>query len=290
MPTLLPLLLLLLLPALRVQAALPAWEALERVDRERLLAVDGHGALWLVREARLDSALLDAALLAGGSGGPGSIQVEEVDARLGLQWLALDGGSRHLLQLDRQGRLTGRGELASGSGLWRPEFLALSAGRSLVAADRREGSVAVRRPGEEWSPLLDYAGAGSLRPRALEVVGERVFLLDERQGGRLWLCGTEGGWRQALPAPELAGLHRGEGNDLLLLFRRGGALELELWPDAARLASMPDPRRRRVARYDDPGGRPRDFLPLAAPAGAPRLLLAREGEPALVLAPRETHP
>jgi hypothetical protein len=290
MPTHLLLLLLLLLPAPGVRAGLPAWEALERVDRERLLAVDGHGALWLVSEARLDSVPLRADLLAGGTGGPGPVQVEEVDARLGLQWLALDGGSRLLLQLDRQGRLTGRGELAPAAGLWRPGFLALSAGRSLVAADRREGSVAVRRPGEEWSPLLDYAGAGPLRPRALEVVGERVFLLDERRGGRLWLCGTEGGWRQVTAAEDLAGLHRGESGELLLLYRREGALELEAWPDAAHLASLPDPGRRVVGRYDDPGGVVRDFLPLGGDAGPRRLLLTRKGDAALVLAPRETRP
>lgn len=289
MPSLLPLILLLLLPAVPVRAGLPAWEALERVDRERLLAVDGLGALWLVLEARLDSVHLQPERLAGGTGGL-PVQVEEVDARLGLQWLALDGTSRHLLQLDRGGRLTGRGWLAGGIGLWRPEFLAISAGRSLVAADRREGSVAVRRPGEDWTLLLDYAGAGSLAPRALEVVGERVYLLDDRQGGRLWLCGTEGGWHQVLEAADLLGLHRGEGGDLLLLFRREGALELESWPDAALLAALPDSRRRVVARYNDPGGQPRDFLPLAGDAAPPRLLLTREGEAAVLLASRETLP
>ena len=152
--------------------------------------------------------------------------------------------------------------------------------------------MAVRRPGEDWTILLDYAGAGALQPRVLEVVGERVFLLDGRAGGRLWLCGTEGGWNQAAPAQDVVCLHRGEGGGLLLLRRRAGHLELEEWPDAATLTGLPDPRRRTLALYGDPGGQARDFLPLTprATADAPRLLLTRVGLPAVLLDPREEHP
>jgi hypothetical protein len=282
-------LLLLLLSASVARAALPAWEALERAGLEQVLAVDGHGALWLVPESRLDSADCQARLLAGGSGGGGLSRMAEADARLGLHWLALDSGGKSLLQLDRQGLPLGRTGLEEHPGLSRPEFLALSASRSLVLADPREGSVAVRRPGESWNTLLDYAGAGALSPRVLEVVGERVFLLDGREGGRLWLCGTEGGWRQSMPAADVVCLHRGEGGSLLLLRRREGRLELEQWPDAASLAGLPDPRRRTLAAYADPGGLPRDFLTLAAPldSAAPRLLLTRSGLPAVVLLPGE---
>jgi len=287
------LLLLLSLPVARA-AEQPVLDALDQLSPRLLLGVNRAGGQVLTGALAwpdsLEPAIAWREALCPGPGRADGGSPDDVDARLGLQVLVLDGGRRALNQYGRELAWQGRQELpASLDELPRPELLAVSAGRALLVADPR-GGVALKRPGEDWRPLLDYARAGLLRPRALEAVGERVFLMDgDGAGRRLLLCGTDGAWRRAWPAPGLLALHRGGEGDLLLLWRRGEGLELERWPLAARLEELPG-ESFAVARFAAPADLerhpPRDFLWLPAPAGGPgRLLLARRGAPALLLAP-----
>jgi len=214
----------------------------------------------------------------------------EVDSRGGLEVLVLDAGRHCLVQCNRDFLPLAWEPLPGTLDLKGPDFLAMSLSRTLVAADGRTGTVVVRRPGEGWRVLLDYALAGALRPRALEVLGERVFLLDAGSTPALVVCGTEGGAYQRVELPGLVSLHRGEEGSLLLLFqvKEAGApwLELRAWPEAhvrpledLHLAHLP-----LLARYE--GGNTsasvRDFLLLP---GQGKLLVAWEGQAARVVQP-----
>jgi hypothetical protein len=288
------LILLLFLLTARLWAALPVLGALEEMERGRILAVEpGSGRLLLLEPTSVDSSSgLRVQVAAGPGGGPGSLErAAEADARLGLQILVLDGGRRRLQQFTRE--LTHQGGEALPDPQWlpRPDLLAVSEGRAVVVADSRAGVVAVRRPGEEWIALLDFSRVGRLRPHGLEVVGERVYLLETDPVGRLWLCGSEGGWWEAWTDSSLCALHRAPAGGLLLLREKGQTLELELWPEAARLSHLPDASRQLLARYPRPAeGRIRDFLLLDERAGGSRLLLSRDGAPALLLDPLGTAP
>jgi hypothetical protein len=89
-------------------------------------------------------------------------------------------------------------------------------------------------------------------------------------------------------------LHRTPTGGLWILFERHGRLELEEWPEAAGLTSLPDPARRLLARFALPPDNHalRDFLLLPArnSLSAPRLLLSRAGAPALLLPALEPGP
>ena len=292
-------------PLTAVGAELPELDALDALSPARLLGVRSGTAqvlagelVWAGGADSLPRPTIAWRVVLGP--GPGRASLDrpaDLDARLGLQVMVLDGGRRALCQVDRKLAWQSCEELPENlEELPRPELLAISAGHALVVADPRAGTVAVRRPGEDWALLLDNARAGLLRPRALEAVGERIFLLD--QGGpmpRLLLCGTEGGWLQAWSDPGLAALHREGERDLLLLRREELALVLERWPEAALLQRLPAARRLVVARFAPPTNLelhpPRDFLWLQPPGGGRgQLLLARAGAPALLLEPLDGTP
>lgn len=287
----LPSLLILLLACSPLRAALPELGALEALGSSALLAVEPQGArLLMVETDSLENARPPFQPILGPGGGAGAPEdAAEADARLALQILVLDTGRRALLQYNREWSLLGREALPERDFPPRPDLLAVSEGRTLVVADTRAGQVVARRPGEEWSVLLDFARVGRLRLTALEVVGEKVFLLEG--GSRLWLCGSEGGWWESREDSTLRALHRAPQGGLWLLREKAGCWELEWWPAAARLSSLPDGESRLVARYPIPAASPppRDFLPLPAAPGSvlPRLLLSRSGAPALILNPQE---
>ncbi len=289
---------ILLLGWTSVRAGLPELGALESLGSGRLLAVEpASGRLLLWEESALDSSawLTPPLVVSAPGGGPEAVeQPAEVEARLGLQILVLDAGRRSLQQFSREFTPQGREALPVLESFVRPDRLALSAGRTLVLADTRAGTVVARPPGGDWSVLLDYSRAGRLELLALEVVGERVFLLEAPPRARLWLGGSEGGWWESRADSSLRVLHRTPTGGLWILFERHGRLELEEWPEAAGLTSLPDPARRLLARFALPPDNHalRDFLLLPArnSLSAPRLLLSRAGAPALLLPALEPGP
>lgn len=272
-----------------VLAGLPALQGFERLDGGRVLAVDRGGNRLLVLDD--DGGLLE---IFGGSGrGLGSWSAPgEADARLGLQVLVADRDNRRLVQLDSRLAALGETPLPAGLGddFSTPDLLAISAGRSLVVADARLGGVVARGSFGDWRSLLDFSRLGRrLRPAALEVLGETVYLLDRPASGppRLLRVDVAGGVVQERAWPGLLGLHRSGERGLRLLAVEDGDLVLRHWPGAALLGGLPAGPGLEEVRWSPAPALPplRDFL--LQPAA---LLLAPEGRPPLRLPRPEPRP
>lgn len=271
---------------------LPELAALEEVDAPggRILATAPRLSRLLALELPLDSTAFPTWQVVA-ERGLGQERPVDVDAGAGLHLLVLDAARHAISQFDRNLHFQGSQKLPEDLDLQGPDFLGISQGRCLVVADSRTGTVAVRRPGEEWRVLLDFARSGPLKPTAMAVLGESVFLLDQGPEPRLLCVGTEGGKAREWPFPAGLSLHPGREGELLLLAEVQSASariwELSAWPQA-HLASRGDamPRPLILGRYAPPGGlipaRPLDFLPLDS-GPAPRLLVALPGAPAQVL-------
>jgi hypothetical protein len=276
---------------------LPECHALEAhgPDGAVLALSPSRGEVLLLRPVAEAPTRFTWTTVVGAGAGPGGVdRPSEADARLGLQVLILDTGRRAVNQYTRELSFLGREDLPAGLDLARPDLLAVSAGRTLVAADSRAGRIAVKRPGERWSLLLDYSRSGALRLRSLETVGERIYLLDQSgDPPRLLMGGTEGGWLLSREEPGLLALHRGGPRELLLLRSVADSLVLESWPEAAFLDRLPAQGGPLLAAFVAPpdlaAHPPRDFVWLPWEQD-PGLLLARSGAPALWLTPLDGPP
>lgn len=218
----------------------------------------------------------------------------EADSRAGLRTLVIDAAAQGLMQLNRDLLAQAWESFPPELDLASPDLLAISASRSLVVGDSRSGRVFLRRPGENWQRWLDFAQAGPLQVRSLEVVGECVALLDASSPSRLLLGGTQGGGQIGFELPNLLALHRGGDGDLFLLFEEGQGAErrwlLQRWPEfhLSWLRGTDRPPLVEVARYLVPTGKPvpRDFISLG-PGDHPVLLVALAGRAAELLSPVE---
>lgn len=272
--------------------ALPELAALEAADATgtRILATAPRLSRLLVLELPGDSATKPTWQVVA-EGGLGQERPVDVDAGAGLHVLVLDAARHAISQYTRGLHFLASQNLPESLDLQGPDFLGFSQGRCLVVADSRTGTVAVRRPGEEWSVLLDYARSGPLKPMAMTVLGESVFLMDPGSPPRLLCVGTEGGRPREWPFPGGLALHQGRNGELLLLAEVQGASariwELSAWPQAHQASRGDAVRQVRIlGRYAPPEApspvRPSDFLPLEA-GPRPRLLVALPGAPARVL-------
>lgn len=285
--------LLLLVPQLQAQpASLPELCALEALEGQsgRILATAPRLSRLVLLEEGADSTRSFTWRVVAESG-QGPERPVDVESRAGLQILVLDAARHSLVQYTRALLHQGSQKLPGELDFLGPDFLALSQGRSLVVADARTGLVGLRRPGEDWQVLLDFARVGPMKPRSMEVLGESVFLLDETPPVRVLEVGTAGGGHQSTPVPGCQALHRGEDGALLLLVQvdgpDGGCWELRSWPRAALGALERGQAAECVlGRYALPENtvQARDFLPLPG-SQPPRLLVAMHGAPACVLSP-----
>jgi hypothetical protein len=247
---------------------LPPLISLEQTGPERLLAVDAKAGLHRIEGREGD--WLD--LPVGGlmPGGQPLLLPGEVDARGGFQALLSDPASRRILQLSRSLGLDASLELPPDfSNLRRPFFLGQSATRTLVLCDKDEALLVAYDQRLGWRELLDFGQLGEGRPLALEVLGERVYLLLERGAETfLLMAGTEGGWLEEVAASGILAIHRDTDRRLLLLEAKGDSLRLKALPAADRSPALEILPARNLMSW------PRPRQPLKAPLD---ILLLPEG-------------
>ncbi len=268
--------------------SLPPLVSLEQTGPDRLLAVDVKAGLHRI-EGR-EGQWLDDPVSGLMPGGQPLLLPGEVDARGGFQALLADPASRRVLQLSRSLGLDASLMLpAEITNLRRPSFLAQSATRTLVLCDKDEALLVAYDQRLGWRELLDFGQLGEGRPLALEVLGERVYLLLERGANScLLMAGTEGGWLEEVPAPGILAIHRDTNRRLLLLEAQGDSLKLKALPAADQSPALDILPARTLMSWPQPAQpfkAPMDMLLLpeglllAAPDRQARLLVTPGARP-----------
>ncbi len=274
------------------------WQVLDRLPELYALELLPDGRI-LGSARTLDRLLLLDSLgrKIGGAGGPGSgslgyFEPSETDGRLGLSVLLADRQNRRICRLDRELAYQGSLELeaAASPDCERPDLLAISATQAVVVADREAGGVLLLETlGERWRTLYDYPrGGGAPGFRALEVLGETVYLLESAgdSPAALWTLGTEGGLCERIEMPGLLALHRdARDTRLLLLSEAGEEIRISELGQEPGAPHPPGPGKI-MHTLSRPPCRPRDFLLLktglllACENGPPCLFLLEAGESA----------